>query len=281
MRVSAILPPQMRLFILNKVYRLRKTVFGKNAEAVLVNSRNGLFLVGIEDHNVANRLSFGGEYGQDEIERLKSYLDETDDLLIVGGHVGTIAIAIAKCCRSVTAIEANPQTFRLLQLNVLINGCTNVQTLNIAANDKEEDLQFVMSRVNTGGSKRMPLVRDYLYFSDSPEIATVKATRLDDVLDGVRFGVVFMDIEGSEYFALQGMQTILTYARTLIVEFVPHHLKNVSGVTVSDFVRVLEPHFSTLAVPSKSIITSKANFHDVLQTMYDRDESDDGIVFTK
>jgi hypothetical protein len=65
------------------------------------------------------------------------------------------------------------------------------------------------------------------------------------------------------------------------VEFVPHHLKNVSGVTVSDFVRVLEPHFSTLAVPSKSITTSKANFHDVLQTMYDRDESDDGIVFTK
>jgi len=271
----------MKLFVLDKLYSLRRAVFGKNAEAVLVNSRNGRFLVGIEDHNVSSRLSFGGEYGHDEIERLKSYLDETDDLLIVGGHVGTIAIAIAKCCHSVTVIEANPQTFRLLQLNVLINGCTNVQAFNVAANDKEEDLQFVMNRVNTGGSKRMPLVRDYLYFFDSPEIATVKAARLDDFLDGARFGVVFMDIEGSEYFALQGMPKLLSYARTLIMEFASCHLKNVSGVTVSDFVRVLEPHFSTLVVPSKSITTSKANFHDVLQTMYDRDESDDGIVFTK
>lgn len=280
MRMSAILPRQIKLFVLNKVYRLRKTVLGKNAEAILINSQNGRFLVGVEDHNVASRLSFGGEYGHDEIQRLKSHLARTDDLLVVGGHVGTIAVAIAKCCHSVTVIEANPQTFRLLQLNVLINGCTNVQTLNVAANDKEEDLQFVMNKVNTGGSKRMPLVRDYLYFFDSPEIATVKGARLDDVLDA-RFGVIFMDIEGSEYFALQGMPKILSKARTLIVEFDPVHLKSVSGVTVSDLVRVLESHFSTLAVPSKNIITSKANFHEVLQTMYDRGEVDDGIIFTK
>ncbi|MGH7427267.1 MAG: hypothetical protein ACREJ4_02740, partial [Candidatus Methylomirabilaceae bacterium] len=62
-----------------------------------------------------------------------------------------------------------------------------------------------------------------------------------------------MDIEGSEYFALQGMQKILAHARVLVVEFLPHHLKNVSGVTVEQFLSVIPPHFRTLTIPSKGL----------------------------
>src|SRR5271157_6099415 len=103
-----------------------------------------------------------------------------------------------------------------------------------------------MSRVNSGGSKRMPLTRDYMYFYDSPDIVTVGADRLDDLLDGERFNVVFMDIEGSEYFALGGMQKILTSAKVLFMEFVPHHLKNVGGVSVHQLLELISPHLPTL-----------------------------------
>ena len=142
-------------------------------------------------------------------------------VLVVGTHMGSLAIAASKHCSQLTAIEANPKTFRLLELNLLINGCNNVHAINIAASDKFEHVEFVMSRANSGGSKRVPLLRDYAYFYDSPEIIKVPAGPLDDVLAGQTFDVILMDVEGSEYFALRGMQTLLASAQVLFVEFVP------------------------------------------------------------
>ncbi len=50
---------------------------------------------------------------------------------------------------------------------------------------------------------------------DEPETISVEAYNLDTCLDGEKLAVVVMDIEGSEYFALKGMQAILQDARTL------------------------------------------------------------------
>ena len=280
MRMSDMLP-RLKLLALGGTNRLRRRILGASTQALLVESRNGLFLVDVEDLYVGRHLSAQGEYGSAEIERLKQHVDMEADVLIVGAHVGSVAIPISHYCRSVTAIEANPRTCRLLRLNVLANERSNVGVINIAASDKKENLQFVMSRVNSGGSKRMPLTREYMYFYDSPEIATVRADRLDDLLKGTRFNAVFMDIEGSEYFALRGMQKILDAARVLFMEFVPHHLKNVSGASVDQLLELIKPHFSTLFVPSKNSTVSKDQFGDVLQEMYDRQQSDDSIVFTK
>jgi hypothetical protein len=90
-----------------------------------------------------------------------------------------------------------------------------------------------------------------------------------------------MDIEGSEYFALRGMQKTLGSSTRLAVEFLPHHLRNVSGASVGDFVALIEPHFSTLTIPSKKLSVSRPDFRRTLQEMYDRDEGDDGILFEK
>jgi FkbM family methyltransferase len=280
MNVSSFVP-RLKPFVLNGINRLRKRLLGPNVQALLVSSQNGLFLVDVEDLYVGRHLAAEGEYGLAEIDRLKQHVDRAVNLLVVGGHIGTVAIPISQHCHSVTVIEANPRTFRLLRLNVLANECANVRVIHTAASDKEEEIQFVMSRVNTGGSKRMPLKRDAMYFYDSPETVTVGADRLDDLLDGERFNVVFMDIEGSEYFALGGMQTILTFAKVLFMEFVPHHLRNVSGVSVDRLLERISPHFSTLFVPSKGITVSRDRFGGVLQEMFDHEQSDDGIVFTK
>ena len=281
MRLSALVPLPAKLFLWEKVTRLKRRMVGGHIEALLANGRNGLLLFDLQDQNVGRKLSFAGEYGWDEIERLRGYVTSNTDVLFVGSHVGAIVMPIAQSCRSVVAVEANPRTFRLLQLNVLLNGCTNVESVNRAASDKEEELQFLMSRVNPGGSKRMPKVHKYMYFSDSPEVITVKASRLDDVLAGRSFDVIFMDIEGSEYFALGGMPRLLAAAHVLCMEFVPHHLKNVSGVSVAQLLALIAPYFSKLFIPTKNLNLSKDQFQSVLQQMYDEDEGDDGIVFTR
>jgi FkbM family methyltransferase len=281
MRFHGLIPPRLEFFALKCLSSLKRSVLGHHTDALLIQSRNGLLLVDVEDQYVGRHLAYEGEYGRSEIDRLRAYLSADDNLLIVGAHVGAIAIPISRYCRSVTAIEANPRSFQLLQMNISINGRENVRAIHIAASDKSEELEFVANTINPGGSKRMPVVRDRIYFLDSPEVTKVRGERLDNVLRGMRFEIVFMDIEGSEYFALRGMQDILSHTKSLFVEFVPHHLRNVSCVTVEQFVSPIRPHFSSIFVPSKKFTGSTDNCCDILQRMYERDESDEGVIFSK
>ena len=271
----------LRLALQTAVGRLQKAMLGNNIVSLITRSANGIFAVDIEDRGVGKELRHNGAYGQDEPERIFQYAGADDRVLVVGAHLDALVVPIAKHCKSAVAIEANPDTFGLLKTNLMLNDVANVSAHNITASDKTEQLEFVASRSNSGGSKRMPKVRAFEYFYDAPQTVTVEARALDSYLDGERFGLVFMDIEGSEYFALKGMQDILRNAKTLFIEYLPHHLKNVSGVTPQEFLAQIEPHFETLFIPSKNIRVEKPQFLAALQAMFERDEGDDGLVFAE
>jgi FkbM family methyltransferase len=249
--------------------------------AIITASPQGKFAVGIEDEFVGRSLRQTGTNGLHEIERAAAHFGRNDEVLVVGTHVGTIGIPLATRCRHVTLIEANPWTFKLLQCNLILNDVRNATALHLAASDKKEMLKFVMNTHNSGGSKRLPLVREHMYFYDSPAIVEVPAERLDDRLGDREFALVFMDIEGSEYFALAGMQNILRKAGTLIVEFLPHLLTNVAGVSPEQLVAVIAPHFNKLFIPSRNQSVGLDEFGSVLRAMFDAGEADQGIVFTK
>ncbi len=270
-----------RLFASSMIGNLRKKLLGANVVAIVSQTDNGLLATDPEDMGVGSELRKTGSYGQDELQRVFQYVDKDADVLVVGAHLGALVIPIARHCRSVVAIEANPRTFALLSMNLLLNGVTNVRAFNVAASDKAETLQFVASRNNSGGAKRMPKVRAFEYFYDAPETIAIPAVALDDYLKDASFSLVFMDIEGSEYFALKGMQGILRRARTLFVEYLPHHLRNVSGVSPGEFLAALQGHFDTLQVPSKGLRVGKSDFLPTLTSMFERDEGDDGLIFAK
>lgn len=260
---------------------MQKALLGKNIVGVVARSENGVFLVDVEDQGVGKELRRSGRYGQDELQRIFQHVDATGNVLVVGAHLGALVVPIAKHCKEVVAIEANPDTFRLLKTNLLLNDVGNVRAHNIAASDKTETLEFVVSRSNSGGSKRMPKVHAFEYFYDAPATVSVEAHALDAYLAREQFSLVFMDIEGSEYFALKGMQEILRHAKTLFVEYLPHHLKNVSGVSPKEFLAQIEPHFEKLFIPSKNLHVGKSDFLAALQTMFDREQGDDGLIFAK
>jgi len=240
----------------------------------------GYFCLDTEDRVVSWEVINYGAYGMREIELARSLMDEGARVLVVGAHIGTAAIPLSRCCRDLVAVEANPRTFEMLRLNVLMNERRNVTAVHAAANHENGNIEFLMNWRNSGGSKRMPKIRDPNYFDDNPKIETVPARRLDDILDGV-FDLVFMDIEGSEYFAFVGMQRILAGARTLIVEFLPHHLERVAGITVEDFVAPLAPHFDSLAIPTMDRIVARDEFTRALQALYERQQGDTAIIFRK
>lgn len=260
---------------------LRRLMLGRDVSAFLVETRQGPFLVETSDRVVAVRLRRRGTYEQKEADRLRSLVGADDDVLFVGAHIGALAIPLSRSVRHVTAIEANPDTYRLLAANIVLNERTNITPLQLAANDVRGSLKFVKSRVNSGGSKRMPSVEAFEYFYDKPQVVDVAADRLDDVLPDGSFALIVMDIEGSEYFALRGMQQIVSRARHLAVEYLPHHLSQVAGITVAEFLAPIEPHFSRLHIPSKNIETDREGFLPALEAMFQANECDDGIIFSK
>jgi hypothetical protein len=90
---------------------------------------------------------------------------------------------------------------------------------------------------------------------------------------------VLIDIEGSEYFAMQGMADILSQTKTLIVEFLPHHITNVAGVKLADFLDNIPGHLKKLTIPSKNKTYPIDIGIVTLQQMFESGQGDDGIIF--
>ncbi|ANM31316.1 hypothetical protein ABI59_19665 [Acidobacteria bacterium Mor1] len=258
-----------------------KKALGPHVKALIVESENGVFAVDPEDETLGGALRHRGKYSLEELERLRRFVTPESRVLVVGAHIGTLAIPLAGSCREVVAIEANPHTYDLLVKNIALNNAANCRALHLAANDREEPVEFLLSRVNSGGSKRVPRVRKFIYYYDDPETVSVPSAPLDSVIEDHDFDLIVMDIEGSEYFALKGMPEILSNARALAVEFLPHHLKHVSGVTVEEFLAVIPRHFTTLTVPTLNRTVESAEFLPCLSEMYRNDQGDDGLIFER
>lgn len=178
-------------------------------------------------------------------------------------------------------VEANPATFELLEMNVQLNHARNVTLMHCAASDKEGSIEFLASKDNSGGSKRVPLKHDHRYYYDAPDTVSVKAVALDEALPGQHFDFVFMDIEGSEYFAVEGAKRILGGARHLMMEYIPHHLENVAGVGAADMWARLKPHFVTMYVPTRRTIFEGEAILKELARMFAAQECHDGLLFSK
>jgi FkbM family methyltransferase len=161
-----------------------------------------------------------------------------------------------------------------------MNRCNNVRIFNMAASDSSDSLQFVKNRANSGASKRMPLVKNPIYFQDNPEIVTVPAVRLDDLLPHEKFDLVFMDIEGSELFAMRGMPRILSQAKVVFAEFYPFMVREVAGADGDAFLQPLA-EFNTLIVPSLRKSVHEDDIRATLRAMFNKDQCDNGIIFVR
>lgn len=272
---------RMNFFLKNRKSAKISRQLGNGVKSVIVDSKNGILAVDPRDLEVGYKLRNYGSYGLDEITRINQLITTKSNVLIVGAHIGSLVIPIAKNCNKVVGIEANPNNFNLLKTNIHLNKAENVSIHNIAASSKQETIKFQMNIVNSGGSKRLPKNNEYMYRYDNPEVIEVQAHSLDDYLDENNFDLVLIDIEGSEYFAMQGMTKILANCNTLIVEFLPHHLKNVADVTVEQFLSLIPKEFTKLTIPSKNETHPTDIGGVVLQQMYNNKEGDDGLIFTK
>jgi len=271
-----------------RIARRKQEMLGPHAQAVIYETANGLIAMPPTDMTIGKELAQNGHWDIEEIKQLKSQIRPEDHLYVIGTHVGTLLVPLSKVCQSVVGYEANPETFRYLQQNLLLNQVSNAQVFNLAAGNQEGKIEFLQNTHNSGGSKIMPVQESAMYRRDNPatiEVDTVPLQRHIAQNELPAPDVMIMDIEGAEYFALEGLGKDIQHLRLLYIEFVPHHLRHVSNVDLDGFLAMVLPHFTHVELVRHDLVFDLRNddgaFLSTIQHFYEKGVSDDLLLKKK
>jgi FkbM family methyltransferase len=143
-----------------------------------------------------------------ETQLVSSKIKQGDVVLDIGANIGYYTLIFAKLVGQngkVFAFEPEPANFRLLEKNVSVNGSSNVIPEQKAVSNRNEKKKLYLNKQNAG--------MHTIYKSKNANLSSVEieTVSLDNYFSNYRGKIDFikMDIEGSEYTALEGMQTIL------------------------------------------------------------------------
>ena len=242
-----VLKRKWRLLNQASLAKKRKNFLGPYARAILFTTKNGSFLAPVDDIEIGKKIGEEGGYDLEELNQIEQMLNISSVVYVIGTHIGLLLVPVAKKVKMVVGYEANPQTYKLLQMNLGLNKLENVKLFNYAAGDKDGEVQFYLNLANSGGSKIKPKKDQFIYNFDKPETITVKMKAVDEHVKSENLpqaDMIIMDIEGAEYLALKGMQASLAASNSLYIEFIPHHLQNVADVISTEFFNLILPHYS-------------------------------------
>lgn len=144
----------------------------------------------------------------------------------VGANVGFHTVVLAHQVGpsgAVHAFEPLPETLEILRANVWRHGCANVTVHEAAATDAPGVASLALDPEGRSGA--------YLGAGG----IDVRATTLDEALEGQRLDVLKLDVEGAEPLVLRGAAEVLAASPTLVavVEFrAEPHLDGTSPDTV-------------------------------------------------
>lgn len=157
----------------------------------------------------------GLDYDPDLREAL-SLLGPEDTVIDLGANVGVYALRFAAAAKRVIAVEANPETARILRRNADRNGL-KIEIELCAAADKSgkvQDLVWFKGRPNMASIFYAPFFRGK---TESVKVSTIAVDDLVDRLGLSSVKLVKMDIEGSEADAIRGMKKTISRFRPIIL----------------------------------------------------------------
>lgn len=167
---------------------------------------------------------------------------ETGDIIIdVGANLGFYSLIAAK--KSVTgevfSIEPDISNFQKLIENIQTNKLSCIiKPFLIALGNKEKEIHIESFGTGNNGMKRVS--KNLLNNENSPEIKMISLDQFIHDCKINRVDWIKIDIEGYEYFLLEGAKTtIKKYKPTLYIEICDQHLKHY-GNSANALIRLLK-----------------------------------------
>jgi FkbM family methyltransferase len=178
------------------------------------------FLVPEDDRIFTNQI-FTKRHHVDEVKRLLSGIQRVRDpippsseVVEFGACMGVSTIPLARHFQHVHAIEPSASNYDLLVRNLELNSARNVHAYRFAMSDHDGVGKLTTSGNNCGGYRIVPAGRD----TEEVELCTVDRLIEECMIDQLKVGLVWCDVQGSEIELLRTSRTV--FARALwYIEF--------------------------------------------------------------
>ena len=218
--------------------RLRSLALSNHGIGVVADTKNGLLVVDPRDFGVSGSLLSRGQYDWVAISWLLPLLDAQSRIVFVGAHLGALLVplAVQSGARHIVAFEPSPHNYRLLKMNLALNGLTATVVHNQAVGSSEGNVRFTQNPINTGNSR----------ISSVGEVV-VPVTTLDIAFrpEGQVTDLLVLDTEGFEAYAMRGGLQTLAQTRYLYVEFAPEQLVE-QGSSTGEFIELVASRFESM-----------------------------------
>lgn len=201
-------------------FRLGKVLFRHSIsiqQHTPIRGKRGIQYYILNTHDSIGRdLFFDGEYEPQTIEIIERLMPTGGVMIDAGANIGAISLPVAqKSNTTIWALEPGKRIFEALQKNIALNKTGNVHAVNAALSFENGEAPFYESDRVHGWSGLVKI--------GSFEVQQTQTVRLDDFCHRqqiAQINVLKLDVQGWEYFVLQGAGDLLDgRIKNIIFEF--------------------------------------------------------------
>ena len=238
------------MFLSKLVFRLSRAITSRYIKKHSLNiSRYNPDLIAFLYDELSWEILTSGKYENDYLEVAIQFLKNIqnfnfDYFIDVGANIGTTAINMHNYFNKIISIEANPRTYKILELNT--REIKNISLFEFAISDKEKSMRLTYDNGSFAGAH---IVKDKI--DQNKPFKIVNGTSLDKLLSKIdkTSMVIKLDIEGEELNALRGsMEIINKHSPIFIIEINKREIKNNSSDTFL-FLKKLNYTFYNIQLP--------------------------------
>jgi FkbM family methyltransferase len=177
------------------------------------------FLPHIETDIIVNTMKNGKYFDLPIINIAKEYIRKDTVVLDVGANFGQMSILFSELVGKdgkVYAFDADDFVFNVLQKNIVINNCTNIEPVFGAVHELENQT-FIFPKQDF---KRFGAYGSYGIDPNAVEGRKVPSVTIDSLNITQPISFMKVDVQGSDIFAMRGaIETIKKHRMPIIFEF--------------------------------------------------------------
>lgn len=245
------------------------------SEPIAITAVNEDFLIHVHEENelLSDIIRISKCYSRNDLIVFKLLLDQGDYFIDAGANIGWHTLFASKVVGEegkVISFEPYSKNYELLVSNIEVNNFKNVVAEKYALSNKNEEQYISCSPSNYGDN----IISDNPTNSEIINCITFDSYIEKNLIDSSKIKLIKMDIQGYEYYALQGMKKLIDeYQPNIILEYSPTHLKLCKS-SVFDIMSFIDRYNYVVynistdrSLPPERILTPISYF-DLLQYAY-------------
>lgn len=216
-------------------YRLRNIKFyflKKKNNTYLKEVQGSKMLLDLSDKGISKDLALDGIREPESTKIIPEMVKQGNIIIEIGANIGYYAFIESRLVGQegkIYAIEPSPSNFAKLVKNIKLNNYKNIECFQIGIGDRKTKAKMYVSTHSN--------LNSLFYQKNRPILRTIKINilSLDEFLkDKSNPDFIRMDVEGYEYFILQGMKNTLKskHPMKIFIELHPHIMRKQQTTSV-------------------------------------------------